>query len=106
MGWRMPWYSLAGNGFNDDCGIGNEFGLSVFFRDDKCVFRTYFTNGRGVEALGSNWTLLDLTPLGRQEEWEDSPEGFRRRRVTAGGGATTTTTERRQAPSLASSQAA
>jgi predicted dithiol-disulfide oxidoreductase (DUF899 family) len=76
MGWRMPWYSLAGNGFNDDCGIGNEFGLSVFFRDDKCVFRTYFTNGRGVEALGSNWTLLDLTPLGRQEEWEDSPEGY------------------------------
>jgi predicted dithiol-disulfide oxidoreductase (DUF899 family) len=39
------------------------------------VFRTYFTNGRGVEALGSVWTFLDLTPLGRQESWEDSPEG-------------------------------
>jgi predicted dithiol-disulfide oxidoreductase (DUF899 family) len=40
------------------------------------IFRTYFTNGRGVEALGSNWTFLDLTPLGRQEDWEDSPDGY------------------------------
>ncbi len=31
--------------------------------------------GRGVEALGSTWTFLDLTPLGRQENWEDSPKG-------------------------------
>ena len=38
--------------------------------------RTYFTSGRGVEALGSTWTLLDLTPLGRQENWEDSPAGY------------------------------
>src|SRR5215210_8585974 len=41
----------------------------------ESVFRTYFTTGRGVEALGSNWTFLDLTPLGRQEAWEHSPEG-------------------------------
>ena len=40
------------------------------------TIRTYFTSGRGVEALGSVWTFLDLTPLGRQEEWEDSPEGW------------------------------
>jgi predicted dithiol-disulfide oxidoreductase (DUF899 family) len=39
------------------------------------VFRTYFTSGRGIEALGSNWSFLDLTPLGRQEDWEHSPEG-------------------------------
>jgi predicted dithiol-disulfide oxidoreductase (DUF899 family) len=51
-------------------------GLSVFLRDGDRVFRTYFTTGRGVEALGSNWTFLDLTPLGRQEDWEDSPEGY------------------------------
>ena len=38
-------------------------------------YRTYFTNGRGVEALGSVWTFLDLTPLGRQETWEDTPPG-------------------------------
>ena len=55
---------------------GETFGLSVFLRDGDSVFRTYFTSGRGVEALGSNWTFLDLTPLGRQEDWEHSPEGW------------------------------
>jgi predicted dithiol-disulfide oxidoreductase (DUF899 family) len=75
MGWTMPWVSLAGNDFNADCGVTTGFGLSVFLRDGDGVFRTYFTTGRGVEALGSNWTFLDLTPLGRQEDWEDSPEG-------------------------------
>ena len=55
---------------------GESFGLSVFLRDGDSVFRTYFTTQRGVEALGSVWTFLDLTPLGRQEEWEDSPEGY------------------------------
>jgi predicted dithiol-disulfide oxidoreductase (DUF899 family) len=54
---------------------GETFGLSAFLRDDDGVYRTYFTTGRGVEALGSVWTFLDLTPLGRQESWEDSPAG-------------------------------
>jgi predicted dithiol-disulfide oxidoreductase (DUF899 family) len=76
MGWTIPWYSLAGNEFNADCGVTTGFGLSVFLRDGDDVYRTYFTTGRGVEALGSNWTFLDLTPLGRQEEWEDSPPGY------------------------------
>jgi len=40
------------------------------------VFRTYFINNRGDEAMGSTWSYLDVTPLGRQEEWEDSPEGY------------------------------
>jgi predicted dithiol-disulfide oxidoreductase (DUF899 family) len=76
MGWTIPWLSLTGTEFNADCGVTTEFGLSVFIRDDAgSVYRTYFTTGRGVEALGSNWTFLDLTPLGRQEDWEDSPEG-------------------------------
>ena len=79
MGWTIPWFSSAGNDFNRDFGVttdeGETFGLSVFLRDGDDVFRTYFTNGRGVEALGSVWTFLDLTPLGRQEEWEDSPAG-------------------------------
>jgi predicted dithiol-disulfide oxidoreductase (DUF899 family) len=75
MGWTIPWFSLAGNDFNADCGVTDGFGLSVFLRDGNRVFRTYFTTGRGVEALGSNWTFLDLTPLGRQEAWEDTPEG-------------------------------
>jgi len=40
------------------------------------IFRTYFVNNRGDEAMGSTWSYLDLTALGRQEEWEDSPEGY------------------------------
>jgi len=80
MGWQIPWYSSVGSDFNDDFGLtterGETFGLSVFLRDGDRVFRTYFTDERGVEALGSVWTLLDLTPLGRQEEWEDSPPGY------------------------------
>jgi predicted dithiol-disulfide oxidoreductase (DUF899 family) len=80
MGWTVPWFSSSGSDFNADFGVtterGETFGLSVFIRDDDRVFRTYFTAGRGVEALGSNWTFLDLTPLGRQETWEDSPTGY------------------------------
>jgi predicted dithiol-disulfide oxidoreductase (DUF899 family) len=77
MGWTIPWYSSAGSDFNRDFGLtrddGETFGLSVFITDGERVFRSYFTSGRGVEALGSVWTFLDLTPLGRQEDWEDSP---------------------------------
>lgn len=40
------------------------------------VFRTYFVNERGDEVLGSVWSFLDITALGRQEEWEDSPDGY------------------------------
>jgi predicted dithiol-disulfide oxidoreductase (DUF899 family) len=88
MGWELPWYSSFGSDFNVDLGLsppepqpdqyqdGENFGLSVFFRDGDEVFRTYFTTARGVEVLGSVWTFLDLTPLGRQETWEDSPEGY------------------------------
>ncbi len=79
MGWSVPWFSSSDNDFNVDFGLttdaGETFGLSVFLRDRKRVFRTYFTAGRGVEALGSTWTFLDLTPFGRQEDWEDSPKG-------------------------------
>jgi predicted dithiol-disulfide oxidoreductase (DUF899 family) len=88
MGWTIPWFSAFDSDFNVDFGVspetpqpeeyqdGESFGLSVFLRDRDSVFRTYFTTARGVEALGSVWTFLDLTPLGRQEEWEDSPPGY------------------------------
>ncbi|GAA3929468.1 thioredoxin family protein [Actinomadura viridis] len=75
MGWTVPWYSALGNDFNADMGTGNGFALNVFLRNGDSVYRTYTTSGRGVERLGSNWTFLDLTPFGRQERWEDSPEG-------------------------------
>lgn len=80
MGWNEPWYSSHGSDFNFDFGVSSErgetFGLSVFLREGDDVFRTYFTDRRGVEHLGSNWTYLDLTPFGRQETWEDSPRGW------------------------------
>jgi predicted dithiol-disulfide oxidoreductase (DUF899 family) len=80
MGWAVPWFSSSGTDFNADFGLtteeGETFGLSVFFREGDSVFRTYFTTRRGVEALGSSWTFLDLTPFGRQEAWEDSPAGW------------------------------
>jgi predicted dithiol-disulfide oxidoreductase (DUF899 family) len=79
MGWSIPWVSSAASDFNRDFGMttdqSQKAGLSVFLRDGDRVYRTYFTTERGVEALGSVWTFLDLTPFGRQETWEDSPEG-------------------------------
>lgn len=78
MGWTYPWYSSEGTRFNADFGLttekGENYGLSVFIHDGKDVYRTYHTSGRGVEGLNV-WTFLDLTPLGRQEEWQDSPAG-------------------------------
>ncbi|WP_433650865.1 DUF899 domain-containing protein [Micromonospora zamorensis] len=76
MGWDLPWYSSLNTSFNADMGTGDGFGLNVFLRADDRIFRTYTTTARGVERLGSNWTFLDLTPYGRQETWEDSPEGW------------------------------
>ena len=76
MGWDMPWYTLLGDAFSNDFGVAEKFGLNVFLRDDSNrVFRTYFVNGRGVEAFTPTWSILDITPLGRQEEWEDTPDG-------------------------------
>jgi predicted dithiol-disulfide oxidoreductase (DUF899 family) len=75
MGWTMPWYTVVGEEFQKACGTSEYFALQVFVRDGDRVFLAYETRGRGVEALGSVWTFLDLTPLGRQEEWEDTPPG-------------------------------
>jgi predicted dithiol-disulfide oxidoreductase (DUF899 family) len=75
MGWSVPWYTVVGTGFQEALGTTEYFKLHVFLRDGDRVFLTYETTARGVEALGSVWTFLDLTPLGRQEEWEDTPPG-------------------------------
>jgi predicted dithiol-disulfide oxidoreductase (DUF899 family) len=75
FGWPVPWYSSFGTTFNDDLSLEN-FGLSVLLRDGDEVFRTYFTTARGVDRLRLDFSLLDLTPFGRQEQWEDSPEGW------------------------------
>jgi predicted dithiol-disulfide oxidoreductase (DUF899 family) len=75
MGWEIPWYTVVGDEFQTARGTTEYFKLDVYLRDGERVFLTYSTTGRGVEALGSVWTFLDLTPLGRQEDWEDTPPG-------------------------------
>ena len=104
-GWKWSWCSSFGTDFNYDFHVtldenvrpveygyrskaemealkvpnptkGEEHGLSVFFRVDKDVFHTYSTYARGTESLTDAYTLLDRTPYGRQEDFEDSPAGW------------------------------
>jgi len=75
MGWTMPWYTITSD-FDVDFGVGEWHGTNAFIRDGDRVFRTYFVNNRGDEAMGGTWAYLDITALGRQEAWEDSPEGY------------------------------
>jgi predicted dithiol-disulfide oxidoreductase (DUF899 family) len=75
MGWAMPWYTITDD-FDADFGVDEWHGTNVFLRDGDEIFRTYFIGSRGDEALGSTWSHLDITALGRQEQWEDSPEGY------------------------------
>jgi predicted dithiol-disulfide oxidoreductase (DUF899 family) len=98
-GWTVPWYSSYGGDFNYDFQataardrqpviynyreepdlLGDDDstevpGFSCFLRDGDQVFYTYSTWARGTDTLGSTYTLLDLTALGRQEDWEE-PKG-------------------------------
>src|SRR5215218_3174561 len=76
MGWDLiPWYTLTDD-FDADFGVDQWHGTNAFLREGDQVFRTYFVDSRGDEAMGSTWSYLDITALGRQEEWEGSPEGY------------------------------
>lgn len=105
-GWDLPWLSSFGSDFNYDFHVtldpkvapveynfrsakemesgkgagkhleGEAHGLSVFFRVDDDVFHTYSAYARGVEGLTNAYSLLDMTPYGRQEDFEDSPPGW------------------------------
>ena len=75
MSWDMPWYTIT-DSFDADFGVDEWHGHNVFIRDGDQIFRTYFINNRGDEAMGTVWSYLDVTPLGRQEVWEDSQEGY------------------------------
>ncbi|MGI8854584.1 MAG: DUF899 domain-containing protein [Thermomicrobiales bacterium] len=101
--WSVPWYSSYGSNFNYDFHVtfdasvipteynfrsldipvdeqpGEGHGLSVFFRLDDAVFHTFSAYARGVEGLTNADSLLDVTPYGRQEDWEDSPSGWPQR---------------------------
>ena len=107
VGNKMEWYSTANSPFGADMGAppGGGFQVNVFLRVGDTVYRTYNTQGRGIEQLSHTFALIDLLPYGRQEEWQDSPDGWpqsptysrwaavgdvrpvRRARLTAGSGA-------------------
>jgi predicted dithiol-disulfide oxidoreductase (DUF899 family) len=75
-GWAMPFVSSRGTSFSADCGANGGFMLSAFLRDGDEVWRTYSTTSRGVDRLLFVNNIQDLTVYGRQEDWEDSPEGW------------------------------
>ena len=76
MGWQhIPWYTITDD-FDADHGVAEWHGTNAFIRENGDVFRTYFIDARGDEGMGTTWAYLDITALGRQEEWEDSPEGY------------------------------
>ena len=74
MGWELPWYTVSEE-FQQARDTTEWFKLDVYLRDSERIFLTYETRARAVEAIGPVWSFLDLTPLGRQEEWEDTPKG-------------------------------
>jgi predicted dithiol-disulfide oxidoreductase (DUF899 family) len=98
-GWEQPWYSSYGSDFNYDfyastdpeivppmhnfrrvdSGKGEVSAISVFFRIDDEIYHTYSSFARGVEYLTNSSALFDITPYGRQEDWEDSPVGWPQR---------------------------
>ena len=76
MGWeKIPWYTLTDD-FDADFDVDQWHGTNAFIREGDDIFRTYLINSRGDESMGSTWAYLDMTALGRQEEGEDSPEGY------------------------------
>ena len=106
MDWAMPWYTVVGDGFQKACRTQEYFALDVFLRDEDRVFLTYETRGRGVESLGSVWSFLDLTPFGRQEDWEDSPQGRPQTQPYSWWRSTTSTNRARRRLSATRSRAA
>ena len=93
MGWEMPWYTMT-DGFDKDFGVDEWHGHNVFFRDGERVFRTYFINSRGDEAMGSTWSYLDITPLAVRRLGRIRQRAIPRPSRTNGGTGMTTTTPR------------
>ncbi|MCX2932498.1 DUF899 family protein [Mycobacterium sp. CVI_P3] len=86
VGNKMDWYSSSDSAFGADVDAapGAGFGVNVFLREGNTVYRTWQTNGRGTEQLSHSFALIDLLPWGRQEEWQDSPEGWPQRPTYSG----------------------
>jgi predicted dithiol-disulfide oxidoreductase (DUF899 family) len=89
MGWTMPWYSSYGSDFNYDFDATRDDGeypaMSAFLRDGDRVFHTYSTQARGLDGVASVSSILDLTALGRQEEWEEPKDRAKSLGLQAGG---------------------
>ena len=81
MAWTVPFFSSRGSDFNHDFHVssarkdaeGETSGVSVFLRDGNDIFHTYSTYDRGTDILNGTLNYLDLTALGRQEDWEEPP---------------------------------
>lgn len=79
MGWEMPWYSVPESSA-EALLAGGHFGMKAcYLRDGDRVFETYWTTARGCEVMGASYGMLDMTIYGRQETWEQSPEGWPQR---------------------------
>lgn len=78
VGNQMAWYSTANSPFGADMGAPPDggFAVNVFLREGDTVYRTWHTDGRGTEQLSHYFALVDLLPYGRQEEWQDVPDGW------------------------------
>jgi predicted dithiol-disulfide oxidoreductase (DUF899 family) len=79
VGNQMDWYSTADSSFGADVGAppGGGFAVNVFLRgDDGTVYRTWHSDGRGTEQLSHTFPLIDILPYGRQEDWQDVPDGW------------------------------
>jgi predicted dithiol-disulfide oxidoreductase (DUF899 family) len=75
-GWEhIPWYTITDD-WDKDFGVDEWHGHNAFIREGEQIYRTYFIDSRGDEAMGTTWSYLDMAPLGRQEDWEDSPEDY------------------------------
>ena len=93
----MPWYTMT-DSFDKDFGVDEWHGHNVSSSATASGLPHILHQQRGDEAMGTIWSYLDITPLGRQETWEDSPEGYPERRRASGGTGMTTTTPRLRPP--------
>ncbi|GAA1481130.1 DUF899 family protein [Gordonia sinesedis] len=86
VGNQMTWYSASDSslGADVDAAPGEGFAVNVYLRDGDTVYRTWHTSGRGVEQLAHTFPLIDILPWGRQEDWQDSPDGWPRTPAYAG----------------------
>jgi predicted dithiol-disulfide oxidoreductase (DUF899 family) len=85
MGWTFPWYAVPPESVDALVADPHAGFLVCYLRDAEAVYETYRSAGRGNEVMGSSYGMLDLTVYGRQESWEDSPEGWPQRWGADGG---------------------